>query len=40
MLLAILVLLQENAQIMLDSKNASLVPEKALLYFTEAKRTN
>ena len=34
MLLAILVLRQKNAQIMLDSENnATLVPENALFYF-------
>ena len=40
MLLAILVLHQINAQIMLDSQNnATLVPENALLYFRQNVQT-
>ena len=36
MLLAILILRQKNAQIMLDSQNnATLVPENALFYFKQ-----
>ena len=40
MLLAILVLRQKNAQIMLDSQNnATLVPENALFYFKQNVQT-